>query len=310
MKDIFNKIADVLLNPRAEVAIGGIVLGLAAGIGSYHHESAKRGQIPLAFSEIGQLKRDAAAQGIRIPPLTMFYASLNDTVMQVFEANNLTYNSFLSWNNKTEGFAYELEKKNDPAMRIHTLISDYAKVLPGYAQDASASVAKLAAANKDLPDIVNAFDKSWSSSHTDIYRTETEERTVCDTDSKGHEHCHVETESHQVYDHTIHRYRYDRGQGERASQLLQDFMAKYPDVKIDEKILIASKTNAENEWAMRESRKHLPGYKSLSQKDYDSLKDVWAAGSNYVALTPAINQDHEGLSTQSPLWGSAKKNGP
>ena len=63
LRDTFNKIRtypyktkikDAVLNTPIEVAIGAVALSAAFGTVSFNMEQAKRGQIPLAFSEISQ----------------------------------------------------------------------------------------------------------------------------------------------------------------------------------------------------------------------------------------------------------------
>lgn len=300
--NFINTVANIAFGKK-EVLAGSIIFGLAAGGLSYKHESQKRGQIPLAFSELGQIKQKAEWSGTTLPPLTLYYASLNDTLMQVFEANNLAYKgSFISWDDKVRGFAYELEKKIDPSMRIHTQIPVYTKRLPGYAENALGSVAKLAEANQHLPAIIDAMDRSWQEYHHDVTRTVEKTVQVCDKDGKN---CKTEVTTEQVYDHTNHTYIYDPENGIRAAQLLQAFIVTYPDLKINEMLVTAPQTNADNEWAIRQSRKYLPGYKEPSQDEYNALKDIWATGSNYMNLTPVINSDHEFLSTKLSMLDQA-----
>lgn len=295
---------DLVVNTPIEIPVGAVIVGLAAGLVSYSIESGKRGQIPLAFSEISQTRLYVEKiRGLKIPPLTVYYSSLNDLIMQVFEANNLSY----TWTGgSAKHFAYELEKKVDVTARIHTQIPEYAARLPGHAVEALKPLAKLDDANMALLPVIGALKNTWDESHRDVYHTETESHQVCTTDSKGKQSCHTEITTKQVYDYTIHRYTYNARAGAQAAGLLQDFTARYPDVKIGEKLFPAWQTNAENEWAIRESRKRDTRNKALTREQYLDYTNTWATGSNYAVLTPRIDEDHAGLVQTAPEWNKAK----
>lgn len=285
----------LLVETPAEIYIGIAAGAFLGSVWSYANEADKRGQISLGFSEISQsVLYVEKVGGKKIEPLTRYYASLNDVAMQVFEANNLSYTM---WGGGTEKFAYELEKKVEVTFRIHTLISDYAKVLPTYAADAQRSLAPLAAVDRDIRPVIQALDKAWDEDHDDVYRTEFYTTTSCDKDG-----CTTQTHSRQVYDYTIHTYTYDAAQGRLAARLLSDFAAKYPHIGIDEKLLMTWQTNAENEWAMRQSRKRELGYKNPTQDQYIEWANKWATGSNYNVHAPKAYAAHGKLMPMAPAW--------
>lgn len=286
----------LILETKIEVALGAVVLGGVFGAVSYNHEAAKQGQIPLAFSEIAQIKRDSDT----VAPLTLYYASVNDTLMQVFEANNISYNAFGQDNRH---FARELEYKVDRAFRIHTQIREYAMSVPDRARNARHSIAPMTAAARDIQSAIGALNAAWDDDHDDKYRTEYYTERECSTGKDPV--CRDVTKSRQVYDYTIHTYTYDRAQGERAAQLLQDFMRNHPDLKIDEYLILAKATNAENELAMWQSRRLLPDFKELTPEDYLRLANTFATGSTYTTLTPSIWTAHKSLSDATPKWVEA-----
>lgn len=293
----------IIIETPAEVYIGA-VLGLCVATAvSYQHEDAKKGQIPLGFSEISQTKLmlQLANQG-DLPSLTRAYSMANDVPMQVFEASNLAY----TWDRSFKKFAYELEKKNDPSMRVHTLISDYAKQAGEVSRKALDVLSPWTSANDDLPAIIKTLDAAWEDSHRDVEKTEYYYEEEC-SGSGNDRKCQNVRKSRQVYDYTIHSYEYNKKQGERAARLLKDFMAKHPDLRINEQLLLVPKTNAENEWAMRQSRKNMPGYKGLKQEDYLRYANMWATGSNYNVRASHIYNQHAALGVSASEWNTAKR---
>ena len=173
-----------------EVAIGGGLLAFAFGVSSYLHEDSKRGFIPLAFSEIGQTKFQLTTlRGLKVPPLTMQYSVTNDVAAMVFEASNIGYKWGVgkAWS-RTNRIAYELEKKVDPSMRIHTLIPTYAAQMETIAAEAQQSIAPATAALSDIKPVIAALDNAWDEDHDDVYRTEVYTENVCSSDGRfGHQ---------------------------------------------------------------------------------------------------------------------------
>ncbi|HRQ60736.1 MAG TPA: hypothetical protein PLO23_04390 [Alphaproteobacteria bacterium] len=291
-----------------EVAIGGGLLAFAFGVSAYLHEDSKRGFIPIAFSEIGQTKFQLTdLRGLKVPPLTMQYSVTNDVASMVFEASNMGY----KWRvgkafSRTNRIAYEMEKKVDRSMRIHTQIPEYAAQMEGIAAESQQSIARATAALATIKPIIVALNKAWDEDHDDVYRTEIYTETVCSSDGRGGTSCSPQVRTRQVYDHTIHTYTYDKQQGELAAVLLAEFMQKHPDIKIPEQLLLTHQTNAENEWAIRESRGHRPGASPLKGDDYVTLANTWATGSNYNVLMPVAYEAHGKLMDKAPQWQQAK----
>lgn len=291
-----------------EVPIGAGILAVIFGVSSYLHEDSKRGQIPLAFSEIGQTEFHLTTlRGIKVPPLTKYYSVANDVTMKVFEASNLGYKWGVgkAWD-RTNRIAYEMEKKVDPALRIHTQIPEYAARMEHIAAEAGQSLAPAVAALEDIKPAITALDKAWHDTHRDIYRTEIYTEMVCSSDGRGGSSCSPQIRTRQVYDYTIHTYTYDKKQGELAAALLRDFMRKHPDIRIPEALLLVDQTGAENEWSMRESRKDMPGYEGIKGDEYVTLANTWATGSNYNVLMPKAYEAHGKLMGKAPEWEQVK----
>ena len=302
--NIFNRFSRLIRETPAEIYIGaalGMTLGAAV---AFNHEAAKRGQIPLAFSELSQLKKQAQDTKEQLSSLSLYYATLNDLLMQVFEANNTARNGFFGeWSEK---FAFELEKKIERTMRFHHQIPEYSAELPGYAAASLRLLDTLAQARADLPPIVEALRDSWDENHDDIKKTVHYKVPVCVTNKKGREICHDKDKTREEYDYTIHTYRYYGDKGRRAARLMQAFTAKYPDLKMNLALATVGGTNAENEWAIRESRRLLPGYKAPDGKEYVRLANVWATGSNYAVLVPRIHETQPVVNGETHAWIAAE----
>ncbi len=298
----------------------GAALGavLAFGI-SFEHEYSKRGFIPLAFSEIGQTRRcieqypsfqitekcgymaQKYGPQSRVPALTDYFSAVNDTAMMVFEAQN---QSIAMWR-EDEKFAYELEKKTDPSLRIHTQIPEYAARSKELVANARGVLQPMLRAEKDIDPTIRFLDDAWDESHNNIYKTVIKTRRVCSGDGKT---CRTETYTVQEYSHTIHTYNYDRASGQQAVQQLNRFYAQNPDIRVGEKLIRRPwATEAENEMAVRDSRRNAQNVNELSQNDYTQLTATWVDGSSYTVLGARAYQAYDALSAQRPLLRDALK---
>jgi len=287
-----------LKDTKAEVAIGaGIGLLIALPI-SIRYENMKGKMIPLAFSEISQIEREADKQKTEVGPLTRYYSSTNDLTMKVFESWNHA-NQFSLLGSNTHSFARELENRVDPTMRIHHYeIGDFTKALP---EQADAALNQL----KDFLDVLgkikqvnNNFEAAWSDSHVDIGHFDP--HTYTDSDGNTH------TDMIYVYDYTIHSYSYDKKSGEAASISLDDLLAKHPRLELKEKFMVSPVTNADNEYAIEKSmEKKLKG-KRLGPEELVRYAGTWAHGSTLNTNIPRITEMMYALNSDSPLWNRVK----
>jgi hypothetical protein len=308
---------EILRQRPLEICIGAALGGAIAFGASFTHEHAKLGQVPLAFSEIGQTRRCieqlpdfqlsdlcgkmALKYGLltRMPPLTEYYATVNDIFMMVGESNNVAISQ---WGDPKR-FAYELDKKIDPALRIHTQIPEYAARIGQIAAAARASIAPLTKARRDIAPAIADLRASWDADHTDVFRTLPSTSTVCNSDGKN---CHEVTTYSQVYDHTSHTYTYHSGAGQRSVADSSKFLSNDANIVINEPLVLTWKTNVENEMAMRDSRKRLPGYRNPTEADYIRWTNTWATGSNYAALAPKVYSANRRLMEDSGAWRQAR----
>ena len=219
------------------VVITAVTTSVSGGI-CYSIQQDKAGNIPLVFSELSHIEKNYTAQGFSVPAITRYYGTINDIVMKVFEANNLSYRR----GGNHRDFAQELEFKIDPALRVHHLISEYATEIPGIARDTLEALKPLPAMMKELSKICNNLSNAWDESHHDVYHTE----YYMVTDDKGNSH----TESREVYDHTIHTYTYSNTNAIVAKAALDTFAISYPSLSIENVAPKILETGADNEDAI------------------------------------------------------------
>lgn len=293
-----DKLRRLIYDTPIEVALGAVLLGGSLGIGSYHFQQQKEGQIPVAFSEIGATIDSYVARGEEVPPLTVFYSRNNDFTMQVFEANN---NAF-EVDRSDKAFAEALEVKMDPSKRLHMQIPEYADELPRDAQDALGSLDKLVQAERDLPSLIAALDAVWDESHYDV--THTEFYTTEDCDSEGK--CTTTTHTREVYDYTRHTYTYDERAGENAARVLAEFMQRHPDLNIAERLIPATEVHTDNLEAIARSMKELLKGNMPTQEQALQFANTWATGSNFTTYMPQVRGGHGAISRETPQWQTAK----
>jgi len=303
LKDSFQKAAykakRLILDTPIEIAIGAVLMGSIAGGISYHVQQGKEGQIPLAFSEIEQTTRDFAAKGQPVPPLTRMYSLTNDAAMKVFESNNIA----LAKDRSNETFAWELETRVDPSLKTHMLISEIAQEMPQDARAALGSVEKLSGAERALPRIINELDNSWDASHYDVTHIHTWTTTSCDSKGK----CTTTTHSETVYDYTIHTYNYHPGHGANAARAMNEFIAAYPNLNIEERLHLASQVGADNEGAMKKSMAQKFKDKAMTSAQALGFANTWATGSNLAAYLPVIYARQNDMNRLAPAWDNAKE---
>jgi hypothetical protein len=278
---------------KVEVVIGALAVG-SLGFGySYNSNKQKEKSIPVAFSEIEKTARFHGYSNKDVPALTEHYSYTNDLSMKVFEAWNKSYH----WNEFGDKFAYELEKKTSPELRVHATMRETAEKIT-HNKNINAVVARMNTMEQHLQPLVSALENSWTDTHSDNYTT----HIVYSTDDKGN--TTMSTES--VYSDTDHTYDYNQQQGEKADILLKQFKEKYPNTIIAEKLVLATETEAENEEIIRNSRKK-DGLVPKTQEEYIDLANTWAKSSLYNRHFGSVQKNHRHLIQNMPLWSKAKQ---
>ena len=297
----YGRFLTLLKRTSAEIFIvGAIDLVIGAGYGA-NHETVRAKYIPLGFSEIHQIERDAHYQNAAIEPMTRYLTGANDLTMKVFESWNESHERTYAGSN-VKYFASELDRRMDPALKFHLYeIYDYLRDLPSQADSALLELNPFLTVNNGLQSVNSDFSRSWSESHIDSYRTEYYTVTVDDGGGKSH----TETRSRRVYDHTTHSYRYDKPAGERASSGLDALIDKIGTLTFRETLRTASQTNAEGEYGAEKSRRNFSRHRP-TQKELFEFANMWATGSTLNANLPAIMAGWAALRNDADIWRSAK----
>ncbi len=286
-----------------KIGIGAVTLAAIFGAVSYNINLNREANRPVAFSEIEKTTRAFASEGKAVPPLTRVYSKVSDTVMKVNEASNIAFEISRS----NSAFAKELENKVEKSLKVHKLIGEYANEIPQDADEALQSLSKLLQAIQELPPVNSAFSQAWTENHHDVYHTESRTRTVC-SGSGSDRSCHTETYYVQVYDYTIHTYNYYPQHGIKADQLLSAYLEKHPDMRIEERLVPATQTGPENEYAMEKSMKKVLEGKMIMPEQALAFANKWMTGSNLTKYEDDIQGDHADLQRLGPQWKEAKYN--
>ncbi len=293
------KTKQVLRDTPAEVAIIGTI-GLMVGLGlGWQHEAAREASIPVGFSEIHQMEREAGAEGRQIGPMARYLADANDMTMNVFNAWN-TANKRTMAGSPVPNFASELDFNAGQKMRIHHYeLPHYFKALPNEADAARRLLAPYDQVRGQAADANSQLSRTWDESHHDVTHTEWHTRTVND----GNGRSHTETDSEQVYDHTNHSYSYDRAHGEAASTSLDALAQKGRAASFTEDMRTAKQTNAEGEYAAEKSR----GLRQVPSPE-EALKyaRAWKDGSTLMTNLPVLHARLGDLARDADQWRGEK----
>lgn len=297
----YHEIKHVLRTTPAEILIMSL-LGFFIATGyAYKKESERAKTIPLGFSEISQIERDAIARREEVGNMTRYLTDVNDAVMKIFECYNYANESTL---NVPRRFASELETKMDPAFKIHHYeLFSFFKALPEHAKKALEELAEFADVRRGMGPVNSSFSAAWDDSHIDHYRTVHYTVEVCDSNR----HCHTESRTKQVYDHTTHTYTYHGLEGEEASIRLDTVLKQHPELVFKEKIRTASKTNAEGEDAAERSRKVNGSRVMMKLEDLLGIANIWYTGSTLSENLPVIYGSWKQLHTDADEWRKAKE---
>ena len=288
----------LLFETPVEVMIGVLLVGAISGPLIYRNRAARAGEIPTAFSEIEHTTKEFAKQGKPVPANTKYYSYASDIPAKVFESSNIAF----TLGNSHIVFARELQTRVNASYQKHPLLSTYAEEMPRVAADALQSMHKLVGAANELPAIRQAFEDAWGEDHDNHYKTRHWTTRECDSNGKN---CRTVPHSERVYDYTIHTYTFHPQAAQRAAQLLNDFVARNPDLTVEEKLYLAGETHAENEEAIAKSMQRQLEGKTPSADEFKKLANTWASGSNFAKYQPGITANYTELRKLVGQWNKA-----
>src|SRR3989338_9911378 len=140
-----------------------------AGYATYRHESIRTKSVPVGYSEIAIIQREAERSGELSGGLTNYLTSVNDAVMDVFDAWNIAQRN----GGTTRQFAAELDFKMERSFRIgpYTL-HDRLTSMPMRAETARQEIHEFEELLAETKTLNKLLEEAWSENHLDHYKTE------------------------------------------------------------------------------------------------------------------------------------------
>ena len=304
---------NLLRNTPIEVYIGATIFAALSTFGAHTFEKSRSNLLPLAFSERGQMLRDIEYQDSNVQemgPWANYLTSTNDAVMKVLEAWDIAHeNVFID---PIEVFAKELDIKMNMSKNIyHITLPELLDQLPTMAEKALEGIEDYVNLHHQIQSVINHFDRAWSESHYDHYKTETytEEECTSTTNSDGTttRSCTPVMKTRQVYDYTTHTYDYDQIEGEKAQTSLDALLNAFPELRFEEEFPIPSQTNADGEYAAEKT-----GAMEVCEEDTETIDCFlrvarsWDWGSTIKTRMPKIAAAWSALPNDHKEWTSAK----
>ncbi len=294
-----------LRRTSVEVFLGALMLGSLGGYLGHRAESARDKLLPVAFSEISQIKDISAQKGETVDPFTNYYAGLNDMTMKVFESWNDSWRSSKSDKDAYNKFA---ERLNESLMehKYKNNLTDFLDSVPKDADLALRSLSGFIRSGDRMRTVNGHFSSAWKEHHKDNYHTELRTRLVTTTDADGNISMDTETYLESVYDDTTHTYTYNKNEGEAASVTLDKVLLDFQGLSSKMGKMEALKVQEPNRNAIRSSRKLKKG-KDLTKGEYFSIASTWRTGSNFYSNRSTFSDPWSHLSSDASNWRRAKK---
>ena len=294
VKDNYQNFKRLLRTTSIEVLLGAFIGAFSGIYIGDHFQDAKGKTIPLGFSEISQIERDAEKEGKEVEPMARYLTSATDLPMKVFECWNHSHYTALYGSN-VHAFARELDMRMDKTFKTHHYeIPDFTKELPRQADKALEGLKPFIVVMNRMHSVNDEFDAAWDDTHIANYIWVPE----IYTDSKGN----LKTKLVQKYVDTTHIYDYSKKHGEAASGKLDDVIREFPHLEFKEKIRTASKTHAEGEYAAELSRKKELKGKRLSEEELIEIAGTWYTGSTLKQNLGGVYAGWSDLHQDADSW--------
>lgn len=214
--------------------------------------------------------------------------------MKYFESRNEAY----SHNRSNDRLARELEQRVDRSLRVHTQMTEIATKFPAQAQAALKSVDIYAQVSTALAPVTSNLQTAYTDTHEDVDILVPTPVPSCD--SKGS--CTTTIEMRSQYDHTVHTYDYDLGKGIKGAELLSKYVATYTDLRVNESLVLAKSTEADNEYAIERSMPKRLKNKIPTPEQALTLANTWAIASMFEQNRGAILQQQKRLMPYAAKW--------
>ena len=314
---------------------------ITAGISGYfsHAHEARRGlQYQLTFSERTQIQRDLRRSEMQgdnpeanpipaedlkggilpiLPAWTDYLSAVNDASFKIYE----------SWNHSVygndgridyQGFAEQLRGRMDPEHKTHTNnLADLLEIIPRAGIAARTGIADEINVGASMSRASPLFSSSWNYHHSDNTHPETRHRSIpvshitINADGESEMTITYEDEEYteDVYDSTDNRFVYFTGPAEQAASELRRSLEAVPTLQFDfdRELLFASRTNAPNDEAIRQSRRN-PNRKDdteLTEEQVRNYRDSWNIGSTIRQRLPTAISGYMGMPMLSQQWDTA-----
>ena len=316
VSSFWDKFKHTLRTTSIEILILALIGG---GIGfylSFKAEKRREGNIPIGFSEISQIERDAVAKDSQLSELNKFLPLVNDFFMKIAESWNNAHQKkstvpisdiYAGSEKPSKRTLYTRFAENlYPRMNIqfrqyHYELKDIVDLLPVLANAVIKGLSDYRTVGQSLPAVINNFDRAWDYDPDHKYKTEVRTRTGIDMDGNPT----VEIYTEEVYSHTIHTYDYHQEYGNKASYQLTALVSKYPVLKLKKGLMIASETHEEGRRAAAESRRKKS---PETEEEYRMIASIWRKGSTLKIAVDNINPVWPVLVRGADNWSSVKDN--
>lgn len=304
VKDLPRNTKKLLRETSSEMLLVGLLGGVSAATITGNYLARNSSLIPLTFSEIQQIERTAEARGEKVGHTTRYLAHTSDSYMKIFECYNHSIDKFTGRFDRKK-FARELEDRMDRSTSIFIGYDLYC-LLPGLAAEADscrAELGNLESVMQELRPVIDDLDRAWEDSHVDHYRTEVYTVEVSHTDSNGNTYYTTEIRTRQVYDHTVHTYRFNLNSSLSASKNLDQLVGN-GSVELKQEIKTATVTNADGEAAAYDSRNNKKN-RPDTQEEFLTMANLCFDGSTLVTEMPQVQDRWTGLNNYDDLLRQA-----